>query len=452
MVRRAWLMGMLSATLLAGQAAAQDEYDLKVPDRNLVLDIRKGAKPLRDAGGSIPADHQKAIDAVANYTMLRITSEVNRRIKPGQVVEMADLVRQAADYMLEVPAPPKKLSESQRDYMQVYGKACLERLRPIFGTAEKPSKFEPIVRVNAARLLSLVARMGYEESADVAIAVIENPKEIDAVRFWALQALRNLFTAVNPDFPEKSVVTKADRELKAVQALIGFISRKVKTDDMPPEEAEAVRYVRREAIRALGHVRKPIYRTEGKIVAIPALWLLRVAAADPVLSPLPNVSERVEGAVSYLQLNPDRTENTDYAVFYLGKMARDLAKDFSEKQDLKIDPKEKPKELGTPVSQRDYYAWKAGMLKLEMGLKDWKAAWDADNPTPPQPAGRLMTELVANVVNNICEPIQGINAARKQIDGSEVDRWVTDQLSAGLFANASLFKDDPTATVALSIP
>src|SRR6516225_1089723 len=112
MVRRAWLMGMLSATLLAGQAAAQDEYDLKVPDRNLVLDIRKGTKPLRDAGGNIPADHQKAIDAVANYTMLRITSEVNRRIKPGQVVEMSDLVRQAAAYMLEVPAPPstKKLS------------------------------------------------------------------------------------------------------------------------------------------------------------------------------------------------------------------------------------------------------------------------------------------------------------------------------------------------------
>ena len=65
---------------------------------------------------------------------------------------------------------------------------------------------------------------------------------------------------------------------------------------------------------------------------------------------------------------------------------------------------------------------------------------------------RLMTELVANVVNHICEPIQGSNAALKQINGAEVDQWVTDQLSAGLFANASLFKDDPTATVALSIP
>jgi hypothetical protein len=63
-----------------------------------------------------------------------------------------------------------------------------------------------------------------------------------------------------------------------------------------------------------------------------------------------------------------------------------------------------------------------------------------------------MTELVANVVNNICVPIQGTDAARKEISGAEVDRWVTDQLSAGLFANASLFKDDPTATVALSIP
>ena len=68
------------------------------------------------------------------------------------------------------------------------------------------------------------------------------------------------------------------------------------------------------------------------------------------------------------------------------------------------------------------------------------------------PAGQLMTELVAHVVNNICVPIQGTDAARKGISGAEVDQWVNDQLSAGLFANASLFKDDPTATVTLSIP
>src|SRR6266581_3855571 len=104
MVRRAGVLGLLSLALLAGHATAQDEFVLTVPDRNIVLDMRNGKKPVRDAGGAIAPETQKAIDAAANYTMLRITSEVNRRIKPGSPVEMSDLVKQAGDYVLELPS------------------------------------------------------------------------------------------------------------------------------------------------------------------------------------------------------------------------------------------------------------------------------------------------------------------------------------------------------------
>src|SRR5207247_5253087 len=120
-----------------------------------------------------------------------------------------------------------------------------------------------LVRINAARILSFVGRSGYEDAADLAVEIIENPKESDAVRLYALQTLRLLFAVNNPEDKKASWVTKPERELKAIEALIAYIARKPPlTADASAEEVEGLRYVRREAIRALGNVRKPIIRKE----------------------------------------------------------------------------------------------------------------------------------------------------------------------------------------------
>src|SRR5207244_2786926 len=126
-------------------AAAQDEFSLDVNMRNLVKDIRDGKKPVRDNTGNVAPESQKAIDAVAFYHMMRITSEVNRGLKPGNVEKMPELVKQAADYVLVIENPqgssnPKRYTESQREYSQLFGKACLGHLRTILGTPDKPSK------------------------------------------------------------------------------------------------------------------------------------------------------------------------------------------------------------------------------------------------------------------------------------------------------------------------
>ncbi|MFL5342647.1 MAG: hypothetical protein ACJ8F7_21150 [Gemmataceae bacterium] len=460
MVRRVWLGLLPVLALTAGPVAAQDEFSLKVEDSRLVQNLRDGKKPLRDSSGNIPPENQKAIDAVAHYEMMRITSEVNRGLKPGNVEKAPDLVKQAADYLLVIENPqgstnPKRYSESQKDFIQAYGKACVANLRTVLGTPDKPSKFEPFVRINACRLLATVARSGYEECADLAVEIIDNPKESDGVRYYCLQALKNLFAAYNVDFPEKSVITKADRELKAVQSLINFIMRKpAVNENTPADEVEALRYIRREAVRALGYVRKPIYRTDKTVVAVPALVLLKVAAIDTSIQPTPSLSERVEATLGYLQLTPDRQENMDYAVFYLGKITRDLAKEFNDKQVFAVDPKATPKD-SLSLTYRDYYAWKYGAARLEAGLKSWKATWDTENPAAPQPASKLMTDLVAKANDYVYGPITGLTSGNKTIDGTVIDDWVTQQLNAGVFANTMLFKDlpdDPAYKIAYPNP
>src|SRR5258706_9837150 len=107
---------------------------------------------------------------------------------------------------------------------------------------------------------------------------METPKESDAVKLCALKALRFVFRVNNPENPKASAITKADRELKAVQTLIAFIARKPPLGpDATAEEFEGLRYVRREAVRALGNVRKPIIMKEKTVLAEPALWLLKGA-------------------------------------------------------------------------------------------------------------------------------------------------------------------------------
>src|SRR5262245_23303768 len=120
MVRRAWMGLLLLSAVLAGRVMAQEDFSLSVPDRSLALDMKTGKKPVKDASGAVSAENQRAIDAVAHNCMMRITSEVNRHMKPGQAEKIGDLLREASLFVLQdLQAPPKKISDSQKDYIQV---------------------------------------------------------------------------------------------------------------------------------------------------------------------------------------------------------------------------------------------------------------------------------------------------------------------------------------------
>lgn len=445
MLRR---LGMATATLLVLTAPmlAQEEFAVSVNDRNLVTDMRDGKTPVNDAARE---EKKRAIEAVARFAMLRITSEVNRGLKSGRPTPMTVLHEEASRYVLIVPQPPRKISESQREYSQAYGKACVALLRPIFGTKEKASKFEPLVRVNAARLLAQLGLSGHEGCIDLAVDLIEAPKETDAVRFYALQALKNVFSAVNPEDASRSPVTNADTELRGIQALITFVNRKSPLSvDASAEEVEALRYVRREAIRALGSVRKPIIRKDKAVLAIPAVWLLRIACADPVITLTPSVAERAEALIGYLQLNPDRQQNIDYAIFFLAKTARDLATEFNSRTTTlpALDPKVPPP-MGVSITQRDYYTWKLFAARLEGALKDWKTAWDNEHPNTPQPAARLVNDFVNNVTENVCKPLQSNMMGGNTADPASVNNWINSQFEQKIITSPCLFNEDPKALV-----
>src|SRR5262249_14800762 len=195
-----------------------------------------------------------------------------------------------------------------------------------------------IVKINAARALSIVGKSGYDPVATYAAEIISDPNQHDAVKVYALQALQFLFAVPHPELEGRSVFgNNFQAEQVPIKALIVFVQRKPTYDaSASEEEVNAFRYLRREAIIALGKVRYSIFRNRqtNQIIAVPGIWLLRIANADVSLTPQPNLSERIEALTGFLNLQGDKEQNMDFAAGFVATAVKDLATQFKESSAL----------------------------------------------------------------------------------------------------------------------
>src|SRR5262249_16616440 len=105
-----------------------------------------------------------------------------------------------------------------------------------------------------------------------------------------------------------------------VQALIEFIKRPPNyPKDAPADEVEAFRYLRREAIRALGQSRLPAVVQKKEVVAQPALELLRVMTKEDI-KPDPTLSEQFEAALGLCRMQSKNYKDyqPDYVAQHVG--------------------------------------------------------------------------------------------------------------------------------------
>jgi hypothetical protein len=220
--------------------------------------------------------------------------------------------------------------------------------------------------------MSKLAETGIDEIADALTAIIDGKYE-DAVKLYALAGLKNLYDA---KFGDR--VKDETRETKSLQALINFIQRKppFDTNSKPLDEVEALRYVRREAIRALGQARVPAAGKERQVDAMPALELLRIVTNTATIDPRPSLSERVEAAVGLCQMQrrfwPERSEfQSEYAAHQVGKFVVEFANEYD-------------KERG----QTSATDWKHLAYRLTQGLAELKNETDGKFPYVDQVVNR----------------------------------------------------------------
>jgi hypothetical protein len=445
MIRRNRLCTLILAALAlacGGKVLAQEKrLNLDLAENDRFLALRDGKKP---GGDAEKAKNEEVLRKMAQIQVNRLLDAANNT-SAGSNTGLAETVKRLGDVIIDPLNPPRKLKTDQIDVINVFGKELATQLMKLLGTPEKPSGADIIIKVNAARMMSILGRSGYEGVGDHAVMVLTDPKQHHAVKFYMLEALRHLFAVPHPERDGKSVFSKPEAENRAIQVLIDFIARKPDLGaDAPRDEVDAYRYIRREAVRALGQVRMSVVRVDDKVVAVPALWLLRMANADKNIVPPASLAERVEGLVGYLQLSPDKDLNMDFAVGFVAEALRDITRDFKGRhrtEKPKADEKKPPDRTPEPS---DYFPWRLTANRLDLALTGWRNAWEASLPAsakPPEVQNMLKT-LVSTVTSEVLKPIIENQPSENIVLGG-LDGF----LSTNKFPNVTLLTDDKNSFI-----
>jgi len=333
-----------------------------------------------------------------------------------------------------------RLKAEQKQFVDEFGKSLVEAL-----AAPATQAGNPIIRINAARMVAEVCRSGYDGAAEVCLKILAKPDENDAVKFYALQGLKNLFAIIpEPDIREKTVFQKDNTgalpplEQKCIQALMDFVFRQPPAEttgdtqgpSAAPPDVDAMLYVRREAVRALALVRVQQVKNKNVVVSRPALALLRIAAGDGVNPPSINpngpdvraVLERIEAVVGFCNLTApksDRDMNYDVAMYHIGRAFQDMAA------------------LYQPTNNVTSTPWKTSVMRLRDALTNLQAQTYL-------PAGdrQLIKDLFDAVDRDVLQPIEKAEAANMP-NPAAFGEWVKQHVAK----SETLFKSDPKSTI-----
>jgi hypothetical protein len=384
-------VGFLPATQLRG------------PDFSRFGDLYNGRESVRP-------DDKELLQKAAEWYANRLTWPQYRNGTPESgKSRMDELVRDCV--RLVPPYNPKNpIDPTRRQFVVVFSKFLHAELKKVLKTEW------PITRLNAAIILDHLARTGDEEVADTLIQILDDPKENDATRLYALRGLRDLF---NLQLLEKPLPFKdKKREARAIEALIKFVNRSPDLGQNPPDaEVEGYRWVRREALIALGQTRYPWVEDENrKPLGSPTAWeLLRVCGQNK-LNPKPSLKEQIEAIISVCQIKGKLTPDyhVDYAAYYVGWFVRDFARRYLS------DPRE--------------MAWKYQAVRLLQALQTLK----------DEAASNRQDRPAADYVNKICakfEPILRTIESQGTLETTDLKAWL--EAKANMPAATSLFKNDP---------
>jgi hypothetical protein len=202
--------------------------------------------------------------------------------------------------------------------------------------------------------------------------LVRDPKRSEAVKLYALRGLGEFFKAAPPDVGPLGAPDKKERDAKRIQAVIDFVKRKSPvTADMTPEEVEAVRYVRREAVRALAQVQIPAVDVEvktNKVMAPVALTLLGVLAGKSAgIDPPPSLNEQVDAAVALCRMKGARIPEYDQKLVlpFLAAVLAEFATQYNDDyKNVILNDKERE------IKPGGLHPWRAMTERLKSGLKD----------------------------------------------------------------------------------
>jgi hypothetical protein len=332
-------------------------------ERQLFDELRNGKKAINDPVKAVADENRRAITLTAQWIVYRLNmapwngegEEVVKGKEPSLTEDKPiTKLMQEAKAKLVIPSPSKGPTDDQQIYINEFGKAMEKELVFVIKNASKP-----IVRVNAARMLAQTAQMPYAGLADSFIAILKNDNELEAVKMYACEGLRDLLLHNDKIEPKKHFIVDVKKQAEIANTLIAHIMRPVPAAASDPEVARVVHFTRREAVRALAVVRESVIRAPNRdMLAFPALPLLKIAMGDPTMVPPPSIPEQVEALIGFCSMRIDRDMDLGASV----KGVHFAMMELNRKQNP--DPNEPGREKTV--------AWKVVGARLNQVMLVWK--------------------------------------------------------------------------------
>src|SRR5262249_23630874 len=213
---------------------------------------REVAQKLARAETPYGDEHKETVKVMAKWYSYRLTW-------PKYQNEAGMMKRLFDEYEQEIGTAGSK-KPATGPFLDAFTKNMVVTSREVALNKDSAGNRQPLIaRLNAVRQLAFLAKFGQEEVADVFVDVIKEPDaDMDASRYWAFRGLRDLFAQA-----KKTPLKERAREAKSILALIEFLEKPV---TVPPslskEEVEGLRFLRREATRALAQTRYPAVAEE----------------------------------------------------------------------------------------------------------------------------------------------------------------------------------------------
>lgn len=349
-----------------------------------------------------------------------------------------------------------RVTSDHADFIRELGAAFDTVLKPLIqGHPDRA------VRINAMRLYATVCRTGAAPLWPTVTELLTSENTPTEIKHYALQAAANLLSAYDPyDYTSRrhrvsrdirEPRSEADREVGAlVVAVMACVAdpnalltganaiREKKLENMTPEQVEVVRFVRKQAIRALGQVRfltlpgpdgQPIY---------PCMTLIRVCTSNPALDyqptilPVPTPAECGEAVLGLMNMAPLANR-----LPLKGFNPETLVEALTAGLITTISPRAEATDRSLP--------WRGYAARLAEGIRNWRPLFDPvfDPANPgtyaPERVPPVVNDFISRVQVNVIAPLERLDATGKSDLNVRLD-------SGPLVAYLRSLRDNPKRT------
>lgn len=368
-----------------------------------------------------PADKKHA-DAIAKWFLYRLTIKQLMTPTPTLRDPLGKLQGDFHGKITDLMDP--RNGENKREFRKLFAAALVENMKHVLHGRDLKS--DPSTVIWALEMLPEMARL----NDDAVFAYVCELAKDDAKPVVQLHAFKALKLAMpiaiqqHPEDPQKFELlniynTRKKSDLRNVEVLQKFIERPFDTKGMGPDEINAIRFIRREAISSLAQAGSPAVAA----IVLPkqkaqppqgavAHTLANVAAGN--LQPSPSLQEKVEAALGLCGMKyPQMPEyEPQVAIYLVGKTLDEFVSDYQRDWDNFA-------AVGAG-KKLPYVPYLVDAKRLKAGLKEM-----ATNTPPPHQKAAKELEARAEPILSVIEakygnvPVGAVNDLRKQVQASQ---------------------------------